>query len=89
MREVEVEKVRLRWRILFQGTEFYINMDQVIKPDLGYFLEIKSRTWSRRDAEHKAEIALNLIRFLGAAGKETVTQDYLALAEESNPIEAG
>ncbi len=83
-RLVEVEKDRLRWRVLFQGTEFYINLDNIIKPDLGYFLEIKSRTWSRRDAEYKAEIASNLIRFLGAAGKATVTLDYLELAVESN-----
>ncbi|MCU0489385.1 MAG: amidohydrolase family protein [Anaerolineales bacterium] len=82
-REVEVEKDRLRWRVLFKGTEFYINLDQVKKPSLGYFLEIKSRTWSRRDAEHKAEIAIDLINFLGASGKETVPQDYLALAETS------
>ncbi len=83
-REVEVEKDRLRWRVLFQGTEFFINLDRVNKPDLGYFLEIKSRTWSRRDAEHKAEIAINLIHFLGAEGKKTITQDYLELTEENN-----
>jgi len=88
-REAEVEKDRLRWRILFQGTEFFINLDRVIKPDLGYFLEIKSRTWSRRDAEHKADIAINLMRFLGTADKETVTQDYLSLAEASKLLEAG
>jgi 5-methylthioadenosine/S-adenosylhomocysteine deaminase len=82
-REVEVEKDRKRWRVLFQGTEFFINLDQVNKPGLGYFLEIKSRTWSRRDAEHKAEIAINLMHFLGASEMETVTQDYLELTEES------
>jgi 5-methylthioadenosine/S-adenosylhomocysteine deaminase len=80
-REVDIEKNRQRWRVIFQGTEFFINIDQLIKPDLGYFLEIKSRTWSRRDAEHKASVALDLISFLGAASQETVAQDYLQLIE--------
>jgi 5-methylthioadenosine/S-adenosylhomocysteine deaminase len=56
-------------------------MDRLIKPDLGYFLEIKSRTWSRRDADHKARVALDLIDFLGAASQETVAKDYLELIE--------
>jgi 5-methylthioadenosine/S-adenosylhomocysteine deaminase len=79
MQEIEVEKDRLRWRILYKGTEFYINFDQVKKPDFGYFLEIKSRTWSRKDAEHKAEIALDLLTSLGLSEMETVTKDYLDL----------
>jgi len=55
----------------------------VKKPDLGYFLEIKSRTWSRRDADHKAEVSIDLLNLLGAAGKDSVPQDYLELAQES------
>ena len=73
------EKDRKRWRILFQGTEFYINLDQLLQPDLGYFLEVKSRTWSRRDAEHKAQVATKVIEFLEASAAERVTQDYLEL----------
>ncbi|RPI35156.1 MAG: amidohydrolase [Chloroflexota bacterium] len=79
--EVSIYKDRLRWRVLFQGTEFFINVDKVEQPTLGYFLEVKSRTWSRRDAEHKAEMATELIRFLGVSPEETVTQDYLELVE--------
>jgi 5-methylthioadenosine/S-adenosylhomocysteine deaminase len=79
--ETSIEKDRLRWRILFQGTEFYINLDKVIKPDLGTFLEVKSRTWSLRDAEHKAEHTTELIRFLGASPEETVGQDYIEIVE--------
>jgi 5-methylthioadenosine/S-adenosylhomocysteine deaminase len=52
------------------------------KPDLGYFLEIKSRTWSRRDAERKAELALELINLLGATSGETMTQDYIEVINE-------
>ncbi|MGW8252094.1 MAG: amidohydrolase family protein, partial [Anaerolineales bacterium] len=46
--ETFIEKDRLRWRVLYRGTEFYINVDQLKSPDLGYFLEVKSRTWSSR-----------------------------------------
>lgn len=79
--ETSIEKDRLRWRILFHGTEFYINLDRVIKPDLGTFLEVKSRTWSRTDAEHKAQVSITLIQFLGASPEETVAQDYIEIAE--------
>jgi 5-methylthioadenosine/S-adenosylhomocysteine deaminase len=78
--EVFIEKDRRRWRVLFRGTEFYINLDRIDQPDLGYFLEVKSRTWSRRDAEHKAHMATKLIEFMGAQAVEKVTQDYLELA---------
>jgi 5-methylthioadenosine/S-adenosylhomocysteine deaminase len=79
--EIFVEKDRLRWRVLFQGTEFYINLDRVDQPQLGTFLEVKSRTWSARDAEHKAGLAQELIEFLDAAPAEKITMDYPALAE--------
>jgi 5-methylthioadenosine/S-adenosylhomocysteine deaminase len=79
--EVYIEKDRRRWRVLFKGTEFFINLDQVEKPALGYFIEVKSRTWSRRDAEYKALVATELIEFLGASPKETVEEDYLTLVE--------
>jgi 5-methylthioadenosine/S-adenosylhomocysteine deaminase len=86
-REVEIEKYRQRWRVLFQGTEFFINLDRVDNPQLGYFLEVKSRTWSRRDAEHKAQIVTELIRFLGASPDKSVDQDYLELVLETRPDE--
>jgi 5-methylthioadenosine/S-adenosylhomocysteine deaminase len=80
--ETFVEKDRKRWRVLFHGTEFYINLDRVDKPDLGYFLEVKSRTWSRRDAEHKAYIAADLIQFLGGSPEEAMKQDYVELVKD-------
>lgn len=79
--EVNVVKDRLRWRVLYQGTEFYINIDEIEEPDLGTFLEVKSRTWSRRDAERKAEVATDLIQLLGVSPEKTVTQDYIELAQ--------
>lgn len=79
-KEISIEKDRLRWRVLFKGTEFYINLDRLDQPELGYFVEVKSRTWSRRDAEHKAEVATDLIQFLGATPDEIITEDYSTLA---------
>ncbi len=78
-KEIVIEKHRLRWRVLFQGTEFYINLDRVDEPQLGYFLEVKSRTWSRRDAEHKAIVARELLEFLSGSSQETLTQDYVEI----------
>ena len=82
--EYYIEKDRLRWRVLYKGTEFFINLDRVDQPDLGYFLEVKSRTWSRRDAENKAEAGIDLVKYLGASPEKTVTQDYLELI--SKPV---
>ena len=80
--EVFIEKDRQRWRILFRGTEFYINIDRLDEPDLGFFLEVKSRTWSQRDAEHKARLSTELIEFLGASADKSVTMDYIELATD-------
>ncbi len=82
--ETFVEKDRLRWRVLFQGTEFYINMDRIDQPDLGTFLEVKSRTWSLRDAEHKASIVQKLVALLGANPEDAVTRDYVEYVEETS-----
>lgn len=82
-KEVVIEKHRLRWRVLFQGTEFYINLDRVDEPELGHFLEVKSRTWSRRDAEHKALLARDLMDFLCDSSQDTLTQDYIEIVSET------
>ncbi len=79
-REISIEKDRLRWRVLFHGTEFYINLDRVDLPSLGYFLEIKSRTWSRLDADHKAGVVTELLKFLCASPENIIDQDYLEMA---------
>jgi 5-methylthioadenosine/S-adenosylhomocysteine deaminase len=77
MEEEIIQKDRLRWHIEYKNTQFFVNLDTMEKPDLGHFLEIKSRTWSRRDAERKAELALELIGLLGATGGQTMTKDYI------------
>ena len=73
------KKIACAGGYLFQGTEFYVNLDRVDNPDLGYFLEVKSRTWSQRDAEHKAELAKELIVSLGASTDKTIDQDYIEI----------
>jgi 5-methylthioadenosine/S-adenosylhomocysteine deaminase len=79
--EISINKDRLRWRVLFRGTEFFVNLDRVDEPQLGYFLEVKSRTWSRKDAEYKAQAAQELLEYVGIPETaERVVQDYVKLA---------
>ncbi|HKI55063.1 MAG TPA: amidohydrolase family protein [Anaerolineales bacterium] len=80
--EVAIEKDRLRWFIKYKDTEFYINLDKVTTPDLGYFVEVKSRTWSRKDAENKAQLVSELLDLLGASEGEVVTRDYIEIVAE-------
>ncbi len=79
-KELEIEKDRLRYLVNFNGEEFFVNIDQTRKPNLGSFLEIKSRTWSRQDADEKSNLVVRLIEFLGANPKETISKDYFELA---------
>lgn len=79
--EVAIEKDRLRWFIKYKETEFYVNLDNFTTPALGYFLEIKSRTWSRKDAENKSYMLSELLELLDASGSETVTEDYIDIVE--------
>ena len=78
--EKEINKERLRFLISYQGTEFFVNIDTVNEPKLGHFLEIKSRTWSRKDAEQKSKLVLKLIRHLNASPDATITEDYIEMA---------
>lgn len=79
--EREVEKDRLRFLVTYQGTEFFINLDTIQKPDLGRFLEVKSATWSRQDANRKAALANELIAFLGASTEGTTSVDYIEMVK--------
>jgi 5-methylthioadenosine/S-adenosylhomocysteine deaminase len=84
--EVEVHKDRRRWRIIYRDTDFALNLDQVIKPKMdGHFLEIKSRTWSRTDAERKAGLISELLQLFGVEPATAEPKDYpdLALTMES------
>jgi len=65
--------------VSYKGTELYINIDEVKKPSLGYFLEIKSRTWSRKDAEEKSRLVTDLIELLGVSSAEPLAKDYIEM----------
>jgi 5-methylthioadenosine/S-adenosylhomocysteine deaminase len=80
--EVAVDKDRHRWLVRYKETEFYINLDTLENPDLGHFLEIKSRTWSRTDADLKAQLAGELISLFGGSSENTEIRDYFEIAEE-------
>ncbi len=74
---VLINKDRLRWLVHHQDEEFFINIDQILKPKLeGWFLEVKSRTWSRRDAERKAELISGVLDILEVDTSKAVTQEY-------------
>jgi 5-methylthioadenosine/S-adenosylhomocysteine deaminase len=79
-REREVEKDRRRWLVAYRGVQFYIHVDRLQSPARdGFFVEVKSRTWSRRDAEDKAAIIAALLKLLGAEAAEVITADYVDL----------
>jgi 5-methylthioadenosine/S-adenosylhomocysteine deaminase len=79
-REREIEKDRRRWLVGFHGVQFYVHLDRLLNPATdGYFLEVKSRTWSRRDAQDKAAIISELLERLGARSDQTIAEDYVEL----------
>ena len=76
VREVEIEKDRRRFLVNFKGEEFFINIDKMIAPSLGNFFEIKSRTWSRQDANQKSKLSIELIETLYQGPMKMVSKDY-------------
>ena len=76
-----IEKDRQRWKVCFHDIEFFINLDRLDVPDLGTYLEVKSRTWSLEDAEKKAQVAENLLNLLGNFSTKAEQLDYVQIAE--------
>jgi 5-methylthioadenosine/S-adenosylhomocysteine deaminase len=73
-----VEKERRRWLVAFHGVEFYVHLDRLIAPVTdGYFVEVKSRTWSRQDARHKAGVIAELLALFGASPDDTISDGYV------------
>ena len=46
---------------------------------MGTFLDVKSRTWRRKDADLKADLVRELLDILGVGNAEPVTQDYIEI----------
>jgi 5-methylthioadenosine/S-adenosylhomocysteine deaminase len=76
----EIEKKRRRWRIVYKGEDFAVNVDTLVGHRLpGPYLEIKSRTWSRKDAEAKAALSGELLALFGVDESALVKQEYVEL----------
>ena len=57
-----------------------VNLDQIVDPDLGYFVEVKARTWSKGDAEEKARLMGEMLLRLGASPEDGPIEDYSELS---------
>jgi 5-methylthioadenosine/S-adenosylhomocysteine deaminase len=76
--EREIQKERRRWHVDYKGKRFYVNVDTFIQPDLpGTFLEVKSRTWSKSDAEHKAGLVSEMLDIIGVDRGELFHDEYV------------
>ncbi len=76
--EREVQKERQRWHIRYKDTEFAVNLDRLTLPERpGWYLEIKSRTWSPRDAEVKANLIRELLELLGLEAQRVTRSEYV------------
>jgi 5-methylthioadenosine/S-adenosylhomocysteine deaminase len=76
-----VDKERRRWLVAYRGVEFYVNLDRLQgSSQAGLFVEVKSRTWSRRDAQDKAQIITELLSLFGASPDDTLAEGYADLA---------
>lgn len=83
--ESAVVKERRRWQIEFRGIRLYINFDELKEPATsGYFLEIKSRTWSLSDAEIKAQAISDILSLLDIKPDSLVLNEYIAIAANIN-----
>ncbi|MCU0491062.1 MAG: amidohydrolase family protein, partial [Chloroflexaceae bacterium] len=79
-RVIEIEKRRQRWRIFYKGEDFAVNLDTIVgHGDPGPFLEIKSRTWSRKDADEKAALIGEMLALCGVQEGDLVKQEYVEL----------
>ena len=80
VQEREIVKHRRRYHIRYKGMPFFVNVDEILEPahdDL--FVEIKSRTWSARDAVRKAGLIGEILQLLGIASEQVVRSDYVDL----------
>jgi 5-methylthioadenosine/S-adenosylhomocysteine deaminase len=79
----ELQKDRRRWRVLYKGILFYVNIDKLIKPAMpDMYVEIKSRTWSKTDAQNKAIMIREMMEILGIAPEQALHSEYLEMRTE-------
>jgi 5-methylthioadenosine/S-adenosylhomocysteine deaminase len=76
--ELEIHKQRRRYHIVYKGVDLVINLDRITRPaQAGDFLEVKSRTWSSRDAERKAGLIGDLLVDLSLERGSLMQEEYL------------
>lgn len=71
-----IQKDRYRWSVNYKDCHFYINLDKLDATGDNNFIEVKSRTWSRQDANNKTKLARELVDSLGLPGTKVETADY-------------
>jgi 5-methylthioadenosine/S-adenosylhomocysteine deaminase len=76
----EIVKHRRRYHVRFKGMPFVVNADKITQPAHdGLYVEIKSRTWSARDAVRKAQLIGEILDLLGVTDEQVVRCDYMDL----------
>ncbi len=83
-RTKSLRKERRRWRILYKGVLFFVNIDTFIEPaHEGIYVELKSRTWSLSDAEVKANYIHEMMQLLGLGSSDVIEEDYHQIVASS------
>jgi 5-methylthioadenosine/S-adenosylhomocysteine deaminase len=84
-RERDVEKDRRRWLVAYRGVQVYVHVDRLLNPVAeGCFVEVKARTWSRRDAQDKAAVVTELLSLFGARPDDTIEEGYVEWSSGSS-----
>jgi 5-methylthioadenosine/S-adenosylhomocysteine deaminase len=79
----ELHKERRRWRISYKDILFFVNVDRVLKPALkSMFIEIKTRTWSKVDAENKSQFIREMMDIMKIDSANVVRDEYLEMSDE-------
>ncbi len=78
--EREVVKERQRCHVIYKDKDFAINLDKINDSDSpAVYLEIKSRTWSAKDATHKAGLIGELLQKFGFDQQSQFKVEYVDL----------
>jgi 5-methylthioadenosine/S-adenosylhomocysteine deaminase len=81
--ELQLEKDRRRWHVEYKGVLFFVNVDRVSHPKLpDTYVEIKSRTWSAKDAELKAALIQEMMAILQVKQEDILHDEYLEMQEQ-------
>lgn len=84
--EHEVVKHRRRCHILYKETDFAVNQDRLLNGDpQEVYLEIKSRTWSAKDALHKAALIGELLELLHIKTEDRLKVEYVDFSTGQTP----